>query len=123
MRFSIKGMTVSTFVSSAPCKDALEPLGQRTDAIARNRLKNYPQREGIPEGHGTDVLVNRWLVDPAGSGNYRVPDIRLQRTRTILDGTIGDKPLSMPQVQDFINFSGSDRVFIVRPQVGPGSSR
>ena len=60
----------------------------------------------IPEGPGTDVLVNRWLRDPSGSGAYRVPDVRLMRTGKILDGTIGDKTMSSPQVQDFINLSG-----------------
>ena len=95
-------------------------LGQYTDAAARARLKNFLQGAGIPEGPGTDVLVNRWLRGPSGSGAYRIPDVRLMQTGNILDGTIGDKTLSSPQVQDFINFSGGNNVIIVRPTAGPG---
>jgi RHS repeat-associated protein len=90
-------------------------LGQRTDAIARNRLINFLRREGIPEGPQTDVLVNRWLRDPSGSGKYRIPDVRLKTTRTILDGTIGNKTVTSPQIQDFIQFSGGDNVIIIKP--------
>jgi RHS repeat-associated protein len=90
-------------------------LGQHTDSIARNRLLKFLEREGIPEGPGTDVLVNRWLRDPSGSGKYRIPDLRLNTTGTILDGTIGGKTMSSPQIQDFIQFSGGDKVIIIRP--------
>jgi len=90
-------------------------LGQRVDSIARNRLLNYLKREGIPEGPGTDVLVNRWLRDPSGSGKYRIPDLRLKKTEIILDGTIGGKTMSSPQIQDFIQFSGGDKVIIIKP--------
>jgi hypothetical protein len=93
-------------------------LGRRTDAIARERLRNFLSREGIAEGHGTDVLVNRRLLDP-GSSAYRVPDLRLMQTRKILDGTIGNKTLSSPQAIDFFNFSGGDEIIFVRPTVGP----
>jgi hypothetical protein len=94
-------------------------LGQEIDSIARNRLRNYLAREGIAEGPGTDVLVNRWLRDPSGSGAYRIPDVRLVRGRLILDGTIGSKTLASPQIRDFVNFSGGYRVIIVRPQLPP----
>lgn len=90
-------------------------LGQHTDAIARNRLINFLRREGILEGPQTDVLVNRWLRDPSGSGKYRIPDVRLKTTGTILDGTIGNKTMASPQIQDFIQFSGGDDVIIIRP--------
>jgi hypothetical protein len=94
-------------------------LGQYTDAAARGRLRNFLAREGIAEGPGADVLVNRWLRDPSGSGAYRIPDVRLMQTGTILDGTIGTKTMATPQVQDFIKFSGGNRVIIVRPTVQP----
>jgi hypothetical protein len=42
------------------------------------------------------------------------------QTGNILDGTIGEKTLLSPQIQDFINFSGGNNVIIVRPTVGPG---
>ncbi|MEI7479978.1 MAG: hypothetical protein WCK25_06660, partial [Actinomycetes bacterium] len=95
-------------------------LGQLTDKAARDRLRNFLAREGIAEGPKADVLVNRWLRDPLGSGAYRIPDVRLLQTRKILDGTIGTKTLSMPQPRDFIQFSGGDEVIFVTPTVGPG---
>jgi RHS repeat-associated protein len=95
-------------------------LGQYTDAAARARLQNYLQSAGIAEGPGTNVLVNRWLRDPSGSGAYRIPDVRLIQTGNILDGTIGNKTLLSPQVQDFIKFSNGNSVIIIRPTVGAG---
>ncbi|MCI5132889.1 MAG: hypothetical protein D3904_15580, partial [Candidatus Electrothrix sp. EH2] len=91
-------------------------LGQKTDAAARSRLRNFLSREGIPEGSSADVLVNRFLRDPSGSGKYRIPDVRLKKTGTILDGTIGNKTSNTPQIRDFINFSGGDNVLIIKPR-------
>jgi hypothetical protein len=82
-------------------------------------MQNYLKREGIAEGPQADVLVNRWLRDPAGSGDYRIPDLRLLQTRKILDGTIGTKTLNSPQAIDFLNFSGGFDILFVRPTVGP----
>jgi len=39
-------------------------LGQRTDAAARDMLKDYLNAQGIPEGPGAQVLVNRRLFVP-----------------------------------------------------------
>ncbi|WP_437975559.1 SpvB/TcaC N-terminal domain-containing protein [Sorangium sp. So ce295] len=94
-------------------------LGQRTDAYARARLRNFLAREGIPEGPGEDVLVNRFLRDPSGSGAYRIPDVRINSEQLILDGTIGVKTPTTPQIVDFVNFSGGFGVRVIRPQVGP----
>lgn len=96
-------------------------LGQKTVKAARLRLKKFLKREGMAEGHGADALVNRWLRDPSGSGKHRIPDVRLQQTGTILDGTIGNKTSNTPQIVDFQNFSGGNDVIVVKPQVGPGS--
>lgn len=95
-------------------------LGQRVDAIARFRLRQYLNKQGISEGPGADVLVNRWLRNPNGPG-YRIPDLKLVQTRRILDGTIGDKQLTDPQAQDFVSFSNGYRVEFVKPTVGPGA--
>lgn len=97
-------------------------LGGRTDWIVRNRLRNYLLREAIPEGPGTDVLVNRWLRDPLGSGKYGIPDLRLMRTGKILEGTIGQKTLDMEQLQRFLKYSGGFDVQIVTPTISPGFS-
>ncbi len=94
-------------------------LGQRIDAIARARLRVFLAREGVPEGPGTEVLVNRFLRDPSGSGRYRIPDVRLEGSQLILEGTIGNKTLADPQIVEFIQFSGGYKVQIVRPQTGP----
>jgi hypothetical protein len=93
-------------------------LGQEVDSIARTRLRLYLTREGISEGHGTSVLVNRRLNDPSGSGKYRVPDVRLEDSRLIMDGTIGGKTPNSPQVRDFRIFSGGYQVRIIRPGKG-----
>jgi hypothetical protein len=98
-------------------------LGQNVDSLVRDRLRNFLLSAQIPEGPGTDVLVNRWLRDPSGSGAYRIPDLRLMQTGNILDGTIGRKSLLSPQPQDFINFSQGDDVIIINPTVGPGFGR
>lgn len=95
-------------------------LGQYTDAAARARLRNFLVKQGIPEGPGADVLVNRWLRDPSGSDAYRIPGVRLNQIKTILEGTIGNKTMNLPQIQDFRSFSGGYRVIIVTPTVGPG---
>jgi hypothetical protein len=92
-------------------------LGHIVDKAARNRLKNFLKREGIAEGPGMEVLVNRWLRDPMGSGKYRIPDVKLEQTGIILDGTIGNKTINTPQIQDFIKFSIGNKVIIIRPKV------
>jgi hypothetical protein len=94
-------------------------LGQRTDAAARDMLRDYLSAQGIPEGPGGSVLVNRRLYDPSGSGGYRIPDVRIPGANLILDGTIGTKTPATPQVQDFMNW-GNNRVNIVPPTVLPG---
>jgi RHS repeat-associated protein len=94
-------------------------LGQRIDAAARGRLLDFLKEQGVAEGPGTDVLVNRRLMDPSGSGRYRIPDLRLIKSRRILDGTIGSKTLDGSQAQEFETFSGGDTVELVRPQSGP----
>jgi hypothetical protein len=92
-------------------------LGREVDGVARRRLRNFLKGADLSEGPGNDFLVNRYLRDPAGSG-YRIPDVRLIQSNTILDGTIGSKGMDSQQIMDFIRFSGG-RVIIIRPQVGP----
>ena len=79
-------------------------LGQQVDQYARGALLNYLDNEGIQEGPGGQVLVNRQLLDPSGSGNYRIPDVQIPSASLILDGTIGSKNLLTPQIQDFIPY-------------------
>ncbi len=106
-------------ITIAPGQSWRTVLGGRTDAFARERLLRYLAREGITEGPGGDVLINRWLRDLTGSGAYRIPDVMVPGSRLILDGTIGNKTQQTPQVLDFIRFSGGYEVRIVTPEVGP----
>jgi hypothetical protein len=94
-------------------------LGQQTDAAARQALLRYLDAQNISEGPGGQVLVNRRLYDPSGSGAYRIPDVSIPSAGLILDGTIGTKTLATPQIQDFMNW-GNSRVNIVTPTVLPG---
>lgn len=72
-----------------------------------------------PEKQGEVIQVNRWLRDPGGSGNYRIPDVMIPGEQVIFDGTVGGKSLLTPQVQDFIRFSNGAKVIIVRPFTPP----
>jgi hypothetical protein len=90
-------------------------VGQYTDRIAQSMLKGWLKSEGIPNSPNGLVRINRWLRDPAGTGLYRIPDVRVPSANMIFDGTIGYKWSSTPQVVDFMNFSAGDQVVIVRP--------
>jgi hypothetical protein len=62
-------------------------IGGRTDAIARFNLRSWLRdSQGITEGRGSIVEVNRRLYDPSGSGAYRVPDVRIPGESIIFDG-------------------------------------
>lgn len=98
-------------------------LGQLVDKFAREALLRWLDDNGIKEGRCKDVLVNRRLRDPKGSGRYRIPDLRLKKAGKILDGTIGGKTMGSPQIQDMISYSGGYTIEIVRPTVGPMFSR
>jgi hypothetical protein len=77
--------------------------------------------EGISEGPGSVVQINRWMRDPAGSGVYRIPDVRLTRPGVIMDATIGHKGWSSLQIRQFHSFSSGNRITIVRPTQLGGS--
>lgn len=96
-------------------------LGQRVDRAARFRMKRWLRSEGINEGPGSVVQVNRWLRDPAGSGAYRIPDLRIPGAESIMDATIGQKGFSLLQIQEFHSFSYGNRITIVRPTLLGGS--
>jgi hypothetical protein len=90
-------------------------IGRRTDNFARCRLRAFVEGEGIAEGPGKAIEINRRLTDPSSGGKlYRVPDVRIPGANLIIDGTIGVKGRATPQVSDFYKFSGHN-VTIVRP--------
>ena len=78
--------------------------------------------EGIQEGPGRIIQINRRLYNPAGT-SYRIPDVYIPSTRSVYDATIAEKTISLPQAIDFRAFSGGGNVTIVRPStlVTPGA--
>lgn len=99
-------------------------IGSRVDSIARTGMRDWLMNvEGIQEGPGQIIQVNRRLYDPAGSGAYRIPDVYVPGVRSIFDATIAEKTISLPQTIDFRAFFGGGNVTIVRPStlVTPGA--
>lgn len=99
-------------------------IGSRVDSIARTGMRDWLLNvEGIQEGPGQIIQVNRWLRDPAGSGAYRIPDVYIPGAGSIYDATIAEKTIFLPQTIDFHGFSGGANVTIVRPStlITPGA--
>lgn len=75
--------------------------------------------EGIPEGPGNLVQINRWLRDPAGTGQYVRPDIQLPGL--IMDATVGRKTADSLQIKRNAAYSNGTPTVIVRPSQLGGS--
>jgi hypothetical protein len=91
-------------------------IGADVDAFARQGLRRWlANAEGIEEGGGNIIQVNRRLYDPTGSGAYRIPDVYIPGANTIFDGTIAYKTNLLDQTIDFNAFSGGGHVTIIRP--------
>ena len=100
-------------------------IGGRVDSIARTGLRDWLSNvEGIDEGPGQIIQVNRRLYDPAGSGAYRIPDVYIPGAQSIYDATIAEKGIFLPQTIDFNAFSGGANITIIRPStlVTPGAT-
>ena len=78
-------------------------LGQRVDARTRMHMREWAEVQGLGEKEG--LFINRRLYDYAGSGLYRIPDIRYDPGMMIWDGTIGNKSYLDSQILDFSRFS------------------
>ncbi len=99
-------------------------IGSRVDSIARTGMRRWLANvEGIQEGPGRIIQINRRLYNPAGTGAYRIPDVYIPGARSVYDATIAEKTISLPQSIDFRAFSGGGNVTIVRPStlVTPGA--
>ena len=91
-------------------------VGGEVDRIARLRMQLWLRREGIAEGAGTHIQLNRWLRDSnLGTGRHRIPDIYIPGANRAIDGTIGHKTLQDLQIIGFQAFGSGSRVTIVRP--------
>ena len=98
-------------------------IGSKVDVYARAGMRDWLlQVEGIQEGPGRIIQINRRLYNPAGAG-YRIPDVYVPGARSVYDATIAEKTVSLPQTIDFRAFSGGGNVTIVRPStpVTPGA--
>ena len=96
-------------------------IGDFVDRDSAARFRGWLSSEGISEGSSEFVQMNRWLRDPAGTGLYARPDIRIPAAGTILDATVGMKWATDTQIARFSAFSGGDAITIVRPQQLGGS--
>lgn len=92
-------------------------LGNLTDKLVRNDLRMSLSQDGMTEGAGQSIQVNRNVYDPNGSGAYVRPDLHLRDEGVIFDGTIGSpKPLSATQMQGYIDYANPNYII----EVGPG---
>ena len=92
-------------------------------------MKDYLESQGIAEGRGHDVMVNRRLYVPGPvketDSFNRIPDLRFPNENVTVDLTIGRKTSVTPQVQDFQRATATmarptrDDVLIVGPTSGP----
>lgn len=96
-------------------------VGDYVDRYSATEYKSWLSSEGLSEGAGEFVQMNRWLRDPGGSGLYTRPDIRIPSSGNILDATVGWKWSTDTQIMRFNSFSGGERITIVRPQQLGGS--
>lgn len=99
-----------------------DPLvyGSRTDTMVRADLRNWLKNaEGIEEGPDKIIRVNRRLYDPSGAGSYRIPDVYIPDSHTILDGSLSFKTRATPQIGDFRAFSNGANTTIIRPASAP----
>jgi hypothetical protein len=109
--------------------DARTVLGGRLDKYSRDALRDWLGAQGIAEGRGQDVMVNRRVYMPGpvqeGEPFYRIPDLRFPNEAVTVDLTIGRKTPTTPQVQDFQKATATtarpqgDDVLIVGPSRGP----
>lgn len=97
-------------------------IGSKIDRDARFQLRDWLlNSEGIQEGAGQIIAVNRRLYDPLGSGLYRQPDVYIPGARLILDGSLEMKAATAPQILGFRAYSGGANVTIIKPTAEPGS--
>jgi hypothetical protein len=94
-------------------------IGQLVDRTVRLDMRNWLAAQGIAEGPGGGVQVNRWLLDPMGSGRHCIPDLAIPGECTIIEGTLTEKTLSTRQIQDMLRFSEGHTIILVRPHHNP----
>jgi hypothetical protein len=93
-------------------------VGNFVDQTSRADMRAWLRSEGIPEGAGNPVQLNRWLRDPTGPGYVR-PDVQVPGL--ILDATVGKKPPGTTQIDRNAKYSGGKPTTVVRPSQLGGS--
>lgn len=94
-------------------------LGSYTDQFARDAMRQWLDSEGIAEGNGELIQINRYLRDPSNPESYRIPDVYIPGANQIYDATLANKTWATPQVRGFFNYSRGSNITIVRPtQIG-----
>ena len=94
-------------------------LGDYVDRRSAIRLKGFLDSEGISEGAGSLIQMNRYLRDPAGTSLYVRPDVYIPSASRIFDATVGYKSYNDVQIQRFNEFSGGSYITNVRPSTSP----
>lgn len=92
-------------------------MGQFVDTAARDALLDELAPGGGLEDLSDAVVVNRRLYYTSGSG-YRIPDVYVPSEGVVLDGTIGFKNATTPQIRGFFR-GGARNVVIVKPNEAP----
>ncbi|UOO87655.1 VENN motif pre-toxin domain-containing protein [Neisseria arctica] len=90
-------------------------IGSNADQYARVNLRDWLKNEGIKEGPSEIIQINRRLYDPLGSGKYRIPDVYIPGSKTILDGSLEFKTKQSKQIQDFNRYSNGAKTTIIVP--------
>lgn len=100
-------------------------LGQYTDKFARDNMTEWLKGMGVSEGPDEVIQINRYLLDPMGSGRYRIPDVYVHggNVNRIYDGTIGNKSWSSRQIQGFYRYSTGADIRITKPGELGGTRR
>jgi hypothetical protein len=92
-------------------------MGQFVDTAARRQLLRALRPGGELEDLSDAVVVNRRLYYTSGSG-YRIPDVYIPSEGVVLDGTIGFKDATTPQIRGFFR-GGARNVLVVKPNEAP----
>ncbi len=90
-------------------------VGNAVDRIVADDLRAFLKSEQIAEGPGQLIQINRRLYDPAGSGQFVRPDVRIPNANRILEVTVGNKQIGGRQLQAYLNYS-NDYTTVIRPE-------
>lgn len=94
-------------------------LGDYIDRSSARDLKSFLRSEGISEGPGSLIRMNRFMRNPESPNLYVRPDVYIPSANRIFDATVGFKSYNDVQIQRFNQFSGGSYITNVRPSMSP----